>query len=242
MASGFNFIEPLVGHDAVPIASGILAGGIVVGLGVVARKKLTSCENPLVPEAKLTIRNFAELLTLFVRDMGDSVMGKENRKYIPLVASLFIFILVSNLLGLIPGFVSPTSSVTFNFGMALVVFILYNAWGIKEVGFLNYIKHFGMVEVSGKFPVWLAMAALWVFICGVELISHVVRPVSLSIRLYGNMVGDHAVLSVFTDMIGSYGLASIFYFMGTLVSVVQAFIFTVLTMIYIKLSCSHEEH
>ena len=156
-------------------------------------------------------------------------MRSENRKYLPFVGTIFIYILFSNLLGLIPGFSMPTDSILFNLGIALVVFVLYNYWGIREVGAVAYFKH-----LLG--PIWWIAPLLLV----IEIISHIVRPISLSLRLFGNMTGDHIVLAVFTDLT-KYVFPVIFYGLGTFVCLMQAFVFTLLTMIYIRFAVAHDE-
>lgn len=232
MAGGhsLNFVQTIVGSDLENLASGVLSFALVSVAGIAAAKKLKSKENPLVPDEKLTMNNFFELVAQFVLSLGDGVMGKHNRKYLPFVGTLFIYILISNLLGLVPGFSGPTDSFKFNLGVALVIFVLYNVWGVKEVGLVNYLKHF-------LGPV-LLMAPLMIII---EIVSHIARPLSLSLRLFGNMTGDHLVLAVFTDLTKLI-VPVLFYGLGTFVCFMQAFVFMMLTMIYIRLAVAHEEH
>ena len=229
---GVNFIELLVGPTAEPLFSALLVGCVVAASGMYGLKKLRQADNPLIPDDKLTVKNFWELLSFFILKLGDTAMGRNNRKYLPFVGSLFVYLLTLNLLGLIPGFSMPTDSVSFNLGIALTVFVLYNAWGIRAVGVSSYLKH-----LWG--PIWWIGPLLFV----VELISHCVRPVALSLRLYGNMTGDHVVLAIFTDLTrGIYiPVPVIFYFLGLFVCVMQAFVFTLLSMIYIRLAVAHEE-
>ena len=140
--------------------------------------------------------------------------------------TLFIFVLISNVLGLIPGFLPPTSHLTVNFGCALVVFVYYNYCGFKENG-VGYLKHF-MGPV-----IWLAPLMIVV-----EIIGHSVRPFSLSLRLFGNINGDHMLVGTISELIPI--LASVpFLFLGLFVAFLQAFIFTLLTMVYISMSTAH---
>jgi F-type H+-transporting ATPase subunit a len=241
--SGFNFIEKVVGHNQATMVSALVVTGGLCYLAAIGSKRAIKASDAIVPDETLTIKNFWDLVVSFIVSLGDSVMGKENRKYLPLVGSIFIFILFSNFFGLIPGFLSPTSSVTFNFGMAIVVFVCYHFWGIRETGFLKYMAHFGMIELPSlkKIFIFIPAAFLWVVLFCIEMISHVVRPITLSVRLFANMTADHAVLGVFTDLVGQFGVATIFYFMGTFICTIQAFVFTVLTMVYIRLACGHGE-
>ena len=146
----------------------------------------------------------------------------------PFTASLFLFLLAANLLGLVPGMPAITTTVWVNVGMALVVFLYFNYLGIKEHGLLSYLKHF-----CG--PVWLLA---W-FIFPLEIFSTCLRVLTLNLRLYWNINADHEVLNIFTNLIGPF--AAPFYVMGVFVCFMQAFIFTTLTMVYILLATQHEE-
>ena len=230
MASGLVFLEKVAGAgtNETLASAAVVAGGITLA-AVAANAALKKKENPIVPDDRLSLINFFELLVGFLVSLGDNVMGKENRKYLPFVGTIFIYILFSNLLGLIPGFSMPTDSIMFNMGVALVVFVLYNYWGIREVGLIPYLKHF-------LGPIGLIAPLMLV----IELISHIVRPISLSLRLFGNMTGDHIVLAVFTDLT-KYVFPVVFYGLGTFVCMMQAFVFTLLTMIYIRFAVAHDE-
>ncbi|MCC6220945.1 MAG: F0F1 ATP synthase subunit A [Deltaproteobacteria bacterium] len=216
-----------------PSNEGLWSAGfvaVVIGtVGILARNRLAEKRNPIIPDERLTTCNALELLAEFILNLSDNVMLKENRKYIPFVATVFFYVASMNLLGLLPGFSMPTDSFTINLGVALVVFVCYNYWGIREVGIINYTKH-----------LWGPIFGIGLLLFPVEIISHIMRPVSLSIRLFGNMIGDHMVLEVFTDLTKAI-IPVIFYGLGTFVSFVQAFVFTLLTMIYIRLAVAHDE-
>lgn len=246
MSEGYNFIEQLVPaadpatveHHVTLVSVLVVAVGLLLA-GVAARARLRSAPNALIPEKRLTLRTFFELLTQFIVDLGDSTMGKENRRYLPFVATLFIFILSMNMLGLVPGFVMPTHRVAINAGLALLVFFFYNFWGIREVGIVAYLKH-----------LWGPIFFVGFLLFPIEIISHLIRPLSLTLRLFGNMTGDHMVLGVFTDLTRNIYAGGvfipvpapvIFYFLGTVVCFIQAFVFTLLTMIYIRLAVAHDE-
>lgn len=229
MSAGFSFIREVVGDGNVAIAAGGLAAALVSVFAFLSSKKIsTNVSKDVLPDEGLSVKNLAEILVGFVVSLSDKVMGVENRKYTPFVGSLFIFLFACNLLGLIPGLNVPTDYFSFNLGVALIVFFAYNIWGVKEVGLINYLKHF-----CG--PIWWVAPLLIV----IELISHMVRPISLSLRLFGNMMGDHIVLSVFTDL-SKFIIPIIFYVLGTFVCFMQAFVFTLLTMVYIRFAVTHE--
>jgi len=161
--------------------------------------------------------------------MAEEIIGHHYKKYFPLLASCFFFILFMNLLGLIPGFLPPTQKMNITLGLALVIFFSTHYFGVRENG-LAYFKHF-------LGPVWW-MAPLML---PIEIISHLARPMSLSLRLFGNMTGDHAVVAAFLGLT-PYVIPTIFLGLGTFISFLQAFVFTLLSMIYIAGAVAHEEH
>lgn len=200
---------------------------VLIALAYRFRRSLLSAEDPVVPEGRLSVRNVLELLVEVVVGLSDSIIGKKGRKYVSLFGSLFIFILSANLLGLVPGFSPPTSSFYSNLGMGLVVFFAYHYFGVREHG-ARYFKQF--------LGPMLLLAPLFILI---EFASHIFRPISLSIRLFGNMFGDHLVLEIFTDLT-KVVVPVLFYILGSLVSVIQAAVFTILSVIYVAMAISHE--
>jgi F-type H+-transporting ATPase subunit a len=184
----------------------------------------------LVPPAKFGLRNLFEVLADTVLGLMAGVMGeKAAKRYLPLVGTLFIFILFSNLLGLIPGFLPPTDTLKTNLALSITVFLLSHAFGVREHG-LKYFKHF-------LGPIWWLIPLM----LPIELISHIARPVSLSMRLMGNIVGDHKLVGVFFGIL-PFVLPVPFMLMGVLVCVVQAVVFSLLTTVYIGQAVAHEEH
>lgn len=189
-------------------------------------------------------QNFLEFVIEIFYDLLDNMVGPKGRRYLPLIGTAGLFILISNLLGLIPGFKSPTSNLNTTVALALTVFFSYHYFGIKEQGLIPYLKHFfgplaqlprGLLFTMGP------ILALIFFI--VESISHAARPVSLSIRLFGNIFGEDTVLLIL------FFLAPLIVplpmmFLAIFTSVVQAFIFIMLSMVYIAgaVEIGHEEH
>jgi F-type H+-transporting ATPase subunit a len=222
-----------------PLAHSFLAVAMILGLAWVARKALLalpSGDDGLVPDDKLTARNFFELYCESILNMCRGVLGKDAERFFPLIAAVFLYIFVQNLMGVFPGFFPPTDQLNTNLPVAILVFLIYNISGIKEHGFLNYGKHFlGPVLWLG--PLMLA----------IELVSHVVRPVSLSVRLYGNIFGDHLVLDIFMNALPAelgavlgWGIPVIFLGLGIFVSFIQAFVFSLLSVLYIGLAVAHD--
>jgi len=228
----------------------VIAAILLILFAVKARGALVKSQDPLVPATDLGSRNIAELVVQLVVSQSDAIIGKAGRKYVPFFGTFFFFILLSNLMGLLPGFAAPTGNLNTTIGLALVSFIGYNVIGVREQG-PGYFKHFigPMTSLPGSnivaklafLPVLLISV---VFFLILELFSHGFRPVSLSLRLFGNMMGDHEVIGAFISLT-KLVVPVAFYAMGTLVSLIQAFVFTLLSMIYVALAISHghdEEH
>ena len=172
------------------------------------------------------LQNFMEVIISGIENMIVDTMGEHGRPFFPLVATLALFVLISNLIGLIPGFFPPTANINTTAACAVVVFVSTHIVGLKHHGF-GYIKHFlGPIA-------WLAPVMFFI-----EVIGHLSRPVSLTLRLFGNMNGHELVLMIF------FGLAPFLVplpmmLMGVLVSFIQAFVFMLLAMIYIQGSLEH---
>lgn len=230
-------------HQGQRLAHSILVVVIVLGLALLARLALMrtpSGREGLVPEANLKPKNLVELYVESMLNMVRGILGKEDGDfYFPLIAGLFAYIFVSNILGVLPGFAPPTDHLNTNLPMALTVFFVYNVAGIIRQGPVNYFKH-------------LLGPVLWLgpLMFLVEAVGHLVRPASLSIRLYGNMSGDHLVLDIFMnqlpDVVGAFlgwGLPVIFLGLGIFVSLIQAFVFSLLSLLYIALAIEkHDDH
>lgn len=166
------------------------------------------------------LQNFLEVVVESIDGFMQDTMGHHARKFFPLVATLGIYILVSNLIGLVPGFESPTSSVNTNASMALTVFAMTHIVGIREHGF-KYIKQF-------MGPIWW----LTPLMLPIELISHLARPLSLSIRLFGNIKGEDIVLAVILMLTPLLVPLPVFVLM-IFTSFIQTIVFMILTMMYI---------
>jgi F-type H+-transporting ATPase subunit a len=210
----------------------ILVGLFLVVATFVARAQLMavmrSAGGGLVPEDQLTYRNFFEILAESLYSLTESVIGHHDAPvYFPVVGSVFVFIFASNLIGLVPAFQPATDNLNTTLALGVFVFIYYNFAGFRAHG-VGYLKHF-----MGPI-VWLAPLMLVI-----ELASHLFRPLSLALRLRGNILGDHIVLQVFSGLV-PYLLPVIFYGLGVFVAFIQAFVFCLMTMVYISLSTSHD--
>ena len=183
----------------------------------------------VVPPARLNVRNLFEMLCDVIMSLAVGVMGEKNaRKHFPFIASLALFILFSNLMAIIPGFGVPTTTLKTNLALAGLVFFYYNWMGIKEHGFGKYMAHF-----AGPIP-WLAPLMI-----PIEIVSHLVRPASLALRLMGNMAGDHKVVFSFFVLV-PWLVPLPFLFLGILVCVIQTVVFCLLSMVYISMAVAHD--
>ncbi len=205
------------------VAMEILVALIMVVLFALLRSSL-SVDKP----SKL--QHVFELIYNFQRGQADEIIGHhEGPKYVAFAGTLFIFVLFGNLIGVVPSFESPTMFAPVPAGCAMATFLVYNILGFSSNG-AGYLKHF-----TGPIP-WLTPLML-----PIEVISHLARPMSLTIRLYANMVAGEKVTLVFLAL--TYFLVpAVFMGLHVFVSLIQAFIFMVLTMIYIGGAVSHEEH
>ncbi len=176
-------------------------------------------------------QNVMEAYINGVLEMGTDVMGRMHaRKYLPLVATIGLFVGIANLIGIIPGFEAPSSSLNMTLMLALTVFVYYNFVGIKTHGVFNYFKHF-----TG--PVWWLA---WLMF-PVEIVSHFSRIISLSFRLMGNIKGDDMFLAVIL-MLVPWILPLIPFALLTFGAFLQAFIFMMLTYVYLAGAVVVEEH
>jgi len=201
----------------------LLVVALVMLLVAVLRSRL-SVDNP----GKL--QHLFELTWEFIRNTAEEVGIHHSEKYAGYFGTVFIFILSMNLIGIIPTFESPTMTAAVPLGMALCTFAYYNFWGFREMGVGKYLAHF-----AG--PVWW-LAPLMI---PIEIISHLARPLSLTFRLYGNMLAGEQVTGLFIRL--TYLVMPV-VFMGLhlFVAFLQAYIFTLLTMIYVSFATAHEEH
>jgi F-type H+-transporting ATPase subunit a len=224
--------------------------GILVVVAFVATRRLQ-----MVPRGS---QNFMEVvLEQFVNEL-DETIGHGGRPYLPLIATLGLFILTSNLMGLVPGLIAPTANLNTTAACALIVFFTYHWIGVRKQGLVPYLKHF-----AGPVP-----TALKPLMFVIEIISHCARPLSLSLRLFGNMMAGHILLAIFFFMMGLDGMLGwalsgslggiligapatailVVFVIGfllplkILVALIQTFIFCKLAMLYIAAAVEETEH
>jgi F-type H+-transporting ATPase subunit a len=222
------------GHGPLALMHVGLVVLILVALGLTAFYKVKDTQAAIVPDAKLSPRTIVEVLVGTAYGMMKDIMGqKAARFFLPLIGTCAFFILFSNSLGLIPGFLPPTSSLSVTLACALVIFFTTHIFGVKEHG-IAYFKHF-----LGPIIKWYALPLMILFLV-VELISHIVRPISLGVRLMANMFADHAVLAIFMTLVPLLVPVPVLL-LGSLVVVVQALVFCILSTVYISMAIEHSE-
>jgi F-type H+-transporting ATPase subunit a len=209
---------------------------IALGAAVYAGSVSKLGDEAILPPAKLGTRAIFEGLADMVYGVLEGVMGAKNaRKFLPFLGTFFIFILFSNLISLVPGFRAPTDTLKTNAGLALIIFLATHILGFKEHG-VHYLEQF-----TGHLPLKSPLVVLVPLMFVIEVISHLIRPVTLSIRLMANMFADHAVVSVFFALV-PFLVPVPLMILGVFVSVVQALVFTLMSATYISLAVAHEEH
>ena len=214
MKEGPMILETLAPHVPVQVSYTWLAMAILIGLSLAARFSLKKT-------APTGVQNLLETIVSALKSTVEELMGPEGLPYLSLIGSLFLFILVCNLQGLVPGFDSPTANINTTLALALVSFSATHYIGIKRHG-IAYIKHF-MGPMWGLAPLMLP----------IELISHMARIMSLTFRLFGNMAAKHKLLLVLA-LLAPYIAPVPILGLGLLVAFVQAYVFTLLTRLYLS--------
>ena len=198
----------------------IVAVLLTILLGLASRKL------SLVPSSRQSI--LESILQTFEGVLTD-IIGESGKKYLPMIGTIGLFIFCSNMLGLVPGFMSPTSKLNVTAGCALSVFVYYHWQGMKAQGPLNYLKHF-----AGPIP---ALAPL---LLPIEIISHFSRPVSLSLRLFGNIFAEELLILIIASIV-PFILPLPFMAVAIFTAVIQSFVFVLLACIYIAGAVAQEE-
>jgi len=214
----FFFLGGLVNyeHSLVYLVHFFLVVFLCMLVGILCTRSMK-----LVPRG---IQNIGEAYISFVYSMGKDVLEDENlaKKYLPLVATIGLVVFIGNMIGIIPGFESPTANLTLTLALAICVFVYYNFEGIRTQGFFGYFKHF--------FGPSKAMAPLMFVI---EILSHLSRIISLSFRLFGNIKGDDLLLIVLLTLAPWFAAPLIPFGLLIFMGFLQAFIFMILTYVYL---------
>jgi len=220
------------GPEVIPphLVMTMLIIAVVAIVSLIMRSRL-SVENPSRFQIVL------EDLVMAVVGLLEEWIGPDGRRYLPLIATLGLFILLGNYAGLIPGLTAPTSNINVTVGLAITTWIYYHFQGFKKQGVVNYLKHFAVPPGA---PVWMAPLMLVI-----EVISHTSRLLSLSLRLFGNIFGEEMVILIIGSLV-PFIFPLPFMFLGLITGGLQAFIFVLLSIIYLQAAVAveheHDEH
>lgn len=214
----------------------LLLAAAAIFSGFASMKPEKMSDEEILPPKKFGLTAFFEMCWSVVSSTLESTIGEKHWvRFVGVLGGTFFVLIVSNLSGVLPGFSPATTSMSFTFAAAMAIFVYFNYYGLKEAGF-SYIKH-------------LAGPVLWMapLMFVIEFISLLSRPVSLSLRIFGNISGDHFVFAIFSGLmkdlyIPFVPIPAIFLGFGTFVACLQAFIFMTLSAVYIKLALESKEH
>jgi len=209
---------------------------LLVAAGIAVRRRLAATNGGVIPDQGFTVRNLFEMQVEALTSLARQTMGPEWRRWFPIVGTMFLFILVSNLMGLVPGVGGATSDVNTALAWAIISFCLFQYIGIRKHGWSYIVKYMGPSfytwHVGGRHIHVRALAPLFLIL---EIPLDFVRIGTLTVRLLANMFADHTVVGVFLGLV-PFGIPALFLGLGLIVSVLQAFVFALLTMVYINLA------
>ncbi len=240
-ASGFTWFHliPAIDHDTlipgVPydsvlvhtllVCAALIVFGVAGRMGLEAAKRRPGLE-AYAPDDRLNFRTLAELIAEFITTITQGMLQKRDAAmFFPLICALFVYIFTCNILTIFPGFSPPTDNISTNVGMALIVFVTFNVMGLARDP-VGYVKH-----------LWGPVPLLGLLLFPVEVFSLCLRPFTLSFRLAVNLFADHLVYGIANDML--FVLAFPLMFLAILVSLVQAFVFSLLSVVYLSLALPH---
>ena len=219
------------------VGSALIAFFFILFCAMRYRSSLKDPTRGVVPPRKWTLGAMTNNFVGATYELSADILGEDNaRKFLPLIGTFALFIFCNNIQGLIPGLLPGTDTLKTNVFLALLAFVVYHVVGVKEQG-LSYFAHF----LGPKFPI-AGINFPWLFplLLPVEIFNHVGRPVSLSMRLMGNILADHKVVGAIMFLLPVL-VPVPFLLLGTLVAIVQTLVFTILSVIYIGMALEHAE-
>jgi F-type H+-transporting ATPase subunit a len=232
-----NIFQPLEQSLAISwvLQSALVAAGLLIAAGLLLRRQLAD-PSAILPDEGFTLRNALEVLVDALAGLAESIIGPDYRRYFPLVGTMFFFILVGNLMGLVPALAGATTNVNTAAAWAVISFLVYNAVGIQKHGWKYIYQFMGPAifhfHVGGRV---FHVRALAVIFLPLEVVLHLARMLTLTVRLIANMFADHTVVAVWIGMV-PIAVPAVFMGLGLMVAFLQAFVFALLTMIYIGLA------
>ena len=231
--NAYGFLE-----DHIPwvVQASLLAAALIFAAGLAVRRQIAAANGGVLPDQGVTLRNALEVVVEGLSGLARDTMGEEWRRYFPVVGTIFVFILISNLMGLVPGLRGATSDINTTAAWAIISFGVYNYVGFRTHGrwYVNQFlgPSFFEAHIFGR-HVHVRLLAPFFFILEVPL--HFARILTLTVRLLANMYADHMVVGVWLGLV-PIAIPAIFMGLGLMVAALQAFVFSLLTMIYIGLA------
>lgn len=223
-------------HLSWVIQAALIAGALLLLAGVAVRRRLAGPDGGVLPDEGLSVRNLFEVIVEGLAGMAADRMGPDWRKYFPIVGTMFFFILFSNLMGLVPGLAGATSDINTTAAWAIIAWVLYTVIGIQKHKHNYLVKFLGPSfferEIGGRKVHFRLLAPVFFVL---ELPLDIARIFTLAIRLFANMFADHTVVAVWLTLV-PIGVPAVFMGLGVVIAFLQAFIFALLTMIYIGLA------
>jgi F-type H+-transporting ATPase subunit a len=231
----FHELEHAI-HLSWVIQAALVAGLLRIAAGLLVRRRVAATGGGVLPDEGITLRNLLEVLVEWLAGMARDRMGPNWRRYFPIVGTMFFFILIANLMGLVPGLAGATSDVNTTAAWAVIAWLLYTAIGIAAHKHNYLVKFLGPSffekKIGGRTVHFRLLAPIF-FVLEVPL--DMARMGTLAIRLLANMYADHTVVGVWLVLV-PLGVPAVFMGLGLVIAFLQAFIFSLLTMVYIGLA------
>jgi F-type H+-transporting ATPase subunit a len=231
----FHHVEHLLQVSWV-VQAALAASVLLLLAGVAVRRRLADPSLGVLPDEGVSLRNVAEVMVEWLAGLARERIGPEYRRYFPIVGTMFFFILISNLMGLIPGLDGATTDGNTTWAWAIIAWVTYTAVGIQKHRMKYVLKFMGPSffhwKVGGR---TFHVRPLAIVFLPLELVLDLARMLTLAVRLMANMFADHTVIGVWLVLV-PIGVPAIFMGLGIIISLLQAFIFALLTMIYIGLA------
>jgi len=223
-------------HVSWVIQAALVAGALLLLASIAVRRKLAGSDGGVLPDEGFSFRNLFEVIVEWLADMAQDRMGPDWRKYFPIVGTMFFFILVSNLMGLVPGLAGSTSDANTTWAWAIIAWVFYTAIGIAAHKQKYLVKFMGPSffekEMFGRTVHFRLLIPIFF---PLEVLLDLARMLTLAVRLLANMFADHTVVAVWLSLV-PLGVPAIFMGLGVVIAFLQAFVFSLLTMIYIGLA------
>ncbi|HKA13474.1 MAG TPA: F0F1 ATP synthase subunit A [Myxococcota bacterium] len=223
-------------HVSWVIQAALIAGALLLFGGVLIRRRVATADGGVMPDEGITVRNLLEVLVEWLAGMARERMGPDWRKYFPVVGTMFFFILISNLMGLVPGLAGATSDVNTTAAWAIMSWVFYTAIGIAKHKHQYLVKFMGPSffekEIFGRHVHFRLLIPIFL---PLEIVLDLARILTLAVRLLANMFADHTVVAVWLSLMPVV-VPAVFMGLGLVVAFLQAFVFALLTMIYIGLA------